>query len=239
MRRATYGFGLGATIASFVLVFACGSDGDSSFGDGRNGIGNGDDDASSGFAPTGDSGSNGGGNGDASCASTLAETKLEPLDIYFVLDRSGSMGSDCAIPSSGTSKWCYASNALASYFQSSAATGHRAALQYFTLENWNCTTGAPHHIPAIGLTDLPVAGGSPLITNLVNAGPVTGLGTRIESALRGIATFTSSNRTAGRTMVGVFITDGDPQNNGAPNCSTSDTTLRGVVENHLNGSAPS
>lgn len=167
-------------------------------------------------------------NPDSACAQTLAETKLEPLDIYFMVDHSQSMGSDCALGSNGTSKWCYATNALAEYFRSPQATGHRAALQYFTLPNSVCATGAPHGSAAVGLTPLPVANGHALLTNLAAAGPVGGFGTEIESAERGIVTFTRDNRVAGRTMVGVLITDGDP--NG---CDSNLNNLAAILSGHL------
>jgi MYXO-CTERM domain-containing protein len=150
-----------------------------------------------------------------------------PLDTYFMLDRSGSMGNDCAIGSNGNSKWCYATNALATYFQSAGAAGNRAAIQYFTLPNSDCATGSPHDVPAVDLTLLPVTAASALVTNIAAAAPGNG-GTEIESAARGVAKFTAAHLTAGRTEVGVIITDGDP--NG---CSGNLTTLAKILSDHL------
>jgi hypothetical protein len=150
-----------------------------------------------------------------------------PLDTYFMLDRSNSMGNDCALGSNGTSKWCYATNALATYFQSAGAAGNRAAIQYFTLPNSDCATGSPHDVPAVGLTLLPVTAADALVTNVAAASPGGG-GTQIESAARGVAKFTAANLTPGRTEVGVIITDGDP--NG---CSGNLTTLAKILSDHL------
>jgi hypothetical protein len=75
---------------------------------------------------------------------------------------------------------------------------------------------------------LPVGASDALITALSDATPAGGLGTHIESALRGIADFTSSHVTPGREMIGVLITDGDP--NG---CSGDIPTLATILSDHL------
>jgi hypothetical protein len=55
-----------------------------------------------------------------------------------------------------------------------------------------------------------------------------GYGTHIEGALRGMAEYTASNSTSGREMIGVLMTDGDP--NG---CEENVRNLAQLVSDHL------
>jgi hypothetical protein len=169
------------------------------------------------------------------CAGELHRAEGQALDIYIILDHTGSMGNDCPLDLSGapppdTSKWCYATHALARYFMSDSATGHRAALQFMSLEDGVCTGGLDNgeaHA-RVELTWLPVSATDALITTLDTDDPVGGLGTQIEAALHGIATYTSNNITPGRTMIGILITDGDP--NG---CDENIDNLAGIIADHL------
>jgi hypothetical protein len=208
-------------------INACGTE-NSAFIDGPGDGGGGGTSGGFGANDSGTSGSDANLSKETACAEVSGAAQLQPLDIYFILDRSDSMGADCALGSDLHSKWCYASNALATYFRSSVAKGHRAALQYFTLESSSCITGSPHDVPAVNLTMLPALPNSPLITNIGSAGPVNGFGTQIEAAERGLVKFTADQRTPGRTMVGVLITDGDP--NG---CSNDFNVLSGILSDHL------
>jgi hypothetical protein len=90
--------------------------------------------------------------------------------------------------------------------------GNRAALQFMTVPDFQCGGGAGNGQAraAVELTDLPVDRSHELIRTLDEDGPVSGLGTRIEAALRGMADYTAANQTRGRTMIGVLVTDGDP-----------------------------
>jgi hypothetical protein len=181
-------------------------------------------------------------------ASTLGVESIA-LDMYVIQDHTASMGQDpttqqtvttgpgapdCPVdpsqPPQVTDKWCFATNALAEYFMSPASKGNRAALQFMTSPNDDCAGGADNSeaTPVVPLTTLPVGASDALITALSDATPAGGLGTHIESALRGIADFTSSHVTPGREMIGVLITDGDP--NG---CSGDIPTLATILSDHL------
>jgi hypothetical protein len=144
------------------------------------------------------------------------------------------MGSDCPLDledgPTGTSMWCYATHALARYFTSDAARGHRAALQFMAVPGFQCAGGPdnPQAEAAVELSVLPVDASHPLIVTLDEDDPVGGLGTPIEAALRGITEFTAANVTSGRTMIGILITDGD-----ATQCTEDYDAMGGIVGQHL------
>ncbi len=177
-----------------------------------------------------------GGPGFAACAETVAQAEARAADMFVMLDHSGSMGNDCPLNLDGTepgdnSKWCFATHAFAEYFTSVAAVGNRAALQFMSQPDFVCS-GGPNNGGArafIELTDLPVADDHALIRALADDGPTGGMGTRIEPALHGIADYTVANQTPGRTMIGVLVTDGDP--NG---CEENIGDLSNIIEEHLN-----
>ncbi len=163
------------------------------------------------------------------CAATRIEADPIPLDMYIVLDDSGSMGSaDCNVTQSGSSKWCYAVRALWQFFNAPESVGTGIALNYFN-NGYSCSETSN------GLT-VPPGGGSvafnvlpahlsALQTSLNNEGPSGG--TPTSSALVSIAKYTSAQRTPGRTMVGLLITDGAPGN-----CLVQDSDLERIVHDH-------
>jgi hypothetical protein len=68
----------------------------------------------------------------------------------------------------------------------------------------------------------------PMIQAISQESFVGGYGTHIEGALRGMAEYTTSHRILGREMIGVLMTDGDP--NG---CEENVGTLAQLVSDHL------
>ena len=172
---------------------------------------------------------------DAACAESSATATLRPLDLFVVLDRSGSMSetsvadsslwgqNDCNVSASpaNASKWCLAVNALGSFFQLQGQGDRRAALQFFprTLElgggiasypsGPECT-GETISTPAVPLSAIP-ARAADLIAALNVATPA-GAFTTTEGAIRGMNAFTSNaaNRSATRTLAQLLITDGAP-----------------------------
>ena len=111
-------------LAALGLV-ACGGDDNNGNGDGG-----GNDATSGGDSPFGNKDGSGPNDGSQNGDSCYA-----PVDMYIMHDRSGSMGSDCNIGDNTNSKWCHAINALSGYFNSTAATGNAAAIQFFPLPN--------------------------------------------------------------------------------------------------------
>lgn len=171
-----------------------------------------------------------GGNGGAggSCVDETASADPLPLDIYFMLDRSGSMGADCNITWPGapstSSRWCHAINAIAGYIQDPSSNGNRAAVESYT--GSGCPSGLD--VPAAGLVDLTAQAGT-LVTALNNI-PYDSGTTPTSAAIRGLVDFTAANQTPGRIIIGVLITDGNPNT-----CSpTDDNGLSALIENHFN-----
>ncbi len=238
--------------APLVLVAACSDSGEdesdsglgsgAATGSGANGSGasgSGAADGSGGtvMVGTGGSAASGGTTGDPSDAGFDACTgwaqeqeSISALDIYFVFDRTGSMGTDCAythgdVPSE-TSKACFATYAMADYLiDSTPAVDTRLAFQFMSQPN-DCD-GTPYETPLVDLTQLPVAEDDPLIQDISDETFQGGLGTHIEGALRGMSVFTAANETAGREMIGVLMTDGDP--NG---CEEDIGALRDLIADH-------
>jgi len=189
-------------------------------------------------------------NADSACAASKHEATLTPLDMYVMIDRSGSMvepgwswsavgpgeiqitGGDCNYVQGQNpinSKWCYGIYALMGYFNSPEATGNRAALQYYPIDGYSCTSASNNTLSnsATGWQHLP-GGVNALATSLNTATPL-GAFTPTKAALYGIAGFTKSHQTSGRITIGVLITDGVPNS-----CAPDDAdTLGNVAQAHL------
>ncbi len=178
----------------------------------------------------------GGGTGDApfdACTGLSYEQELQggPLDIYFIFDRTASMGDDCEyVPGQGApvdSKACFATYAMADYLSSvNPATDTRLAFQFMSLAD-DCDS-TPYATPLVGLTPLPVSTDHEIIQEISAERFQGGFGTRIEAALNGLATFTANNATPGREMIGVLMTDGEP--NG---CDQNVGNLADIIADHL------
>ena len=154
-----------------------------------------------------------------------------PLDVYLILDRTGSMGRDCDYRHGDSppvdSKACYATYALSDYLiDVEPIVDTRLAFHFMSQPN-DCD-GGPFETPLIDLTQLPVDPDHALIHAIDDENFSGGLGTHIEGALRGLASFTAANETPGREMIGVLVTDGDP--NG---CEERISTLASIIADHL------
>lgn len=157
------------------------------------------------------------------------------LDIYFIFDRTASMGEDCDYEPGGTppteSKACFSTFALPDYLTSvdPNAQDIRLAFQFMSLPDEGCD-GGPYSTPLVDLTQLPLAADHQIIQEISDEQFEGGYGTEIEGALNGIAAYTAANQTAGREMIGVLMTDGDP--NG---CEGEVSSLADIVSAHLEG----
>jgi hypothetical protein len=219
----------GSTLASLV-VFACGNSQpvDGAFPGGEVTSGN---KLSSGGASGGGFGSGGGGASGSPGSSGSGGAQGDggncsaPVDMFIMFDRSGSMGSDCAIGDKVDSKWCRSINALSGYLKSAGAVNQAAALQFFPLANHSaalCSTGEGYQVAALpsasyealpsSIFDAKLNSEAPPARGAGGGGPSTGGGTPTEAAIRGISRFTTDNRRPGRVTIGVLITDGDPRN---------------------------
>lgn len=176
------------------------------------------------------------------CAEETLSAEPLPLDMYIVLDRTGSMieempqGEDCQLgtanPPTFNTKWCKATQALSQYFTAAATPGDRAALQFMipsesTSIECEATEENLHARAEVDLTELPSSVDGPLVSALA-AAVADNTSTAIESALNGIAMYTADNSTPGRQMIGILVTDGDPTF-----CSETLSTLASIPQSHF------
>lgn len=187
------------------------------------------------------------------CASGAIETLPIPLDMYVVLDRSGSMnlpqplpvgnttpgGGDCNVGDATISRWCYSINALDRFFGASVATGTGLALQFFPAggcttspspllygccDTGACCNGALEAKPEVVGT-LPDARAE--LAAALDAATPWADRTPIEAALHGMIAYTGKNARPGRQMMGLLITDGGPEG-----CNNSSASLAAMVSAH-------
>ncbi len=154
---------------------------------------------------------------DATCAASAIKAEPLPLDMYIILDKSGSMGTDCNVGSNGTSKWCYAINALNKFFTAPSSVGTGVALSFFSGSSCPNLANAQ-----VAYNTLPNH-----VTQLNNAmnGASPGGNTPTSAAANGIASYTAANEKPGRKMIGVLITDGDPTSCSPTNVGQINTIL--------------
>jgi Mg-chelatase subunit ChlD len=81
----------------------------------------------------------GGDSGSAVCDAQVREGQRVPLDMYFLVDSSGSMGDSV----SGGSKWDVVSNALIGFLQDPRSADTGVGIGYFPVEANSCTKGQP------------------------------------------------------------------------------------------------
>jgi hypothetical protein len=189
-------------------------------------------------------------NPDSACAASRVEVTQTPLDMYIMLDRSGSMvepgyswsalptggititGGDCNYNPSVSplnSRWCYSLYALAGYFKSAESNGNRAALQVYPTTGYNCSSPTNNSLttPLVGYQTL--NGGAQTLINALNAADPLGSNTPTKAALHGLAGFTAANQTSGRITIAILITDGIPNS-----CAPDDgPTLGSIAAAHL------
>jgi hypothetical protein len=148
----------------------------------------------------GDGGNQGSGIG-SSCATDTVTAMSTPLDIYIMLDQSGSMSMD--------KKWPNVTSAIEAFVSQPNLTGISVGLQYFGLDSDSCTA-ATYATPEVEIAPLP--GVANMITTSI-MGHSPNSGTPTSAALQGAIDHASSWGTAhpGDTVVVVLATDGDPE----------------------------
>jgi hypothetical protein len=179
----------------------------------------------------------GGGSGTGSfmeCAKESAQAQLRPLDLYIVLDRSGSMV--------GT-RWTAVSSALSAFVKDPGATGVAAGIQFFPLaEEAKVCKYEAYAVPAVTIDGLPANAPAIDAALLKNEPPkavgnptLPTLNTPTLPALQGAYDFARTWATAHpeRTVVVLLATDGEPNACG----STIDNATQ-VAKNAL-AAAPS
>jgi hypothetical protein len=143
-------------------------------------------DIGGGFATSNGSGaghgsSNGssGTGGDDTCAGQTTKAQLIPLDIYLMLDSSGSMADTTGPSGSGPSKWSSVTQALSTFFGDPQSTGLGVGLQHFPLIAGGvpaaCTSSAQCPGPT-GPCLMKICGGMSNIVPCENNGDCAGQG---------------------------------------------------------------
>jgi hypothetical protein len=154
------------------------------------------------------------------CAAVTVQAQLTPLDLYVVLDRSGSMVN----PTLGPLRWPPVRDALNSFFQSPDTAGIGIALTMFAHPTLSECMPASYATPLVAMAPLPGSATGHAITlqNTMNTyAPVLGVGTPTKSAMTGAVTFAKNHKNANpaHTVAIVLATDGLP---GAAACTGED-----------------
>ena len=192
-----------ATLTVAMGLFACGSEGDSTFADPSQ-------------APDVPNGTHGGsvigeigpkGTGSA-CVSEVASAELAPTNLVFIYDKSGSMG-DPATGYDPAKKWVPVGTGIKEFFADAYSKTLRASLQFFpqnddTIET---TCAFPYAKPSVALT----SAADPAFTLAIDATKPSG-GTPTLPALVGAITYAkqvAAERPGDKTAV-VLVSDGEP-----------------------------
>jgi hypothetical protein len=172
--------------------------------DGSGDPGGTDNDGSS-LNPTTSGSGGGGGSGFESCADTSDEAKLQPVAMYIVVDKSGSMDDN--------NKWQDAEQAFLSFFQDPAADDLKVALRFWPQGSCNsdsCNTDACAQ-PAVdvGLLSDP-AHEAALVAAYQAEGPDgdTPMSAALAGACQWAQTYGAAN--PAEKPVVILVTDGEP-----------------------------
>jgi len=204
--------GLGAA----ALVAACsgagdtgatnsaGSGGSTSVGSNSGATGIGGDNGVGSLAGPGSGGSGSGQGG--GCAGTSSKAEAIPLDIYIMLDQSGSMSS--LVTGTNLSKWTVVTDALKTFVNQPTLNGVGVGIQYFPLVPATCNV-ADYAKPDVPIAPLP--GVVPALTSSISVHGPTGL-TPTWPALDGAIQYAKAWQVANPTHVTIVVlaTDGLP-----------------------------
>lgn len=147
------------------------------------------------------------------CATSSAEAKPIPVNMFVMFDKSGSMDSD--------GKWDDARDALVSFLQDPSSAGLRVALRFFP-EKDGCDDNACSidtcAVPEVDIGALTADSGaadpqeSALVSAIQNADTLSGYGTPMYAALGGAELWATDYLAAhdGEKAVVVLVTDGAP-----------------------------
>ncbi|HKQ69913.1 MAG TPA: vWA domain-containing protein [Polyangiaceae bacterium] len=173
---------------------------------------------------SGGSGSSGGSGifGDAACAAQAQDSTAIPVDIFIMLDKSGSMQCDATddgcssvpdnTPVPPNNRWVAVSAAINAFVSSPTSAGIGVGIGFFgqgSGRGISCNA-ADYARPAVAIAPLP--GNAKAISDAI-AGQMPAGGTPTVPALTGAITYarTYTATTTGRSAAVVLVTDGIPQ----------------------------
>ncbi len=243
--------GLVAGLAT-ALLLACGPTGPGGTGgDGGGGSGSPDSGGGSGSGFPDSGGGGGGGGADAmACATMPHKAEAAPLDMYLMVDQSGSMQGD---------KWTAVTTALKTFVQQPNLSGFSVGLQYFGINGPSCpltcttntdcgagnlclsnlclclTAGADSCDAAVYATPdveiAPLPGAASALVASINAHSAS-TGTPTSAALQGAIDHARAWAQAhpSHVVVDVLATDGDPAA-----CDTDLGHINAIAAAGLNG----
>jgi hypothetical protein len=185
---------------------------------------------------TGGSGGNGGDviiDGDAACVAEPRAGEQIPIDLFFMVDKSGSM--TCPVPGNGAcmgspmspppNRWSSIKEALISFANSTASAGLGMGMGFFPKMNGNTLLCSPndYSTPAAPIAALP--GSAAMVEAAINAQMPNG-STPTVPALSGAVAYatTYAQSHPGRTTAIVFATDGEPTE-----CTNNNNNIPGAV----------
>jgi hypothetical protein len=166
-----------------------------------------------------------GATGDASCAGTIIGVEGVPLDVFVMLDKSGSMlcpaaDDTCQNPITPTppSRWDAMSTAINNFVSSPQAAGVGIGLGFFGLADGTtvCTSNS-YATPVVPIAPLP--GNATAVNNAIAATMPSG-GTPTTPALQGAIAYARAYTIAQRgqrSAAVLFVTDGTPTGCGTTN----------------------
>lgn len=170
--------------------------------------------------------------GACECAGSTTEAEPIPLDMYIMLDKSGSMLEFVNPPTNTITRWGVVTNALTQFVQAPTSTGLGVGFQFFPLgvtEPYTCQQYRYSNPEvAIGTLQDGVDQQETDIINALNAATPEG-GTPSEHALGGAIDHAKLWKVAHPThkVIVVFATDGEPQGCGSTISSTANVAATG------------
>jgi hypothetical protein len=172
---------------------------------------------------------NSGGCGPPSCAGSSATATITPVDMFFMIDKSGSMAAQ--------GLWTPATSALNQFFQDPQSAGINAALRFFpdnspsTCDSPSCDlTNCSQPLVSLGAltaASAPTDTQEQALVSAINANSPGG-GTPMYAALGGAEQWAVAYQQANpkHQVVVVFLTDGY-----ATSCDTDTTDIDGLAGN--------
>lgn len=220
-------------VATFALC-ACGSSGgDPGIGSGSSGGNKSSSGGGIGVASGGASSSAGAGNAsggldsNSACVGTSVEGERVPVDLYFMVDTTGSM--NCPVPDSldnpctvdpgppyaATTRWVVESAALKSFMQSKSNEGMGVGIGFFPASRDACNA-ATYKQPSVEIAMLP--GAATALTSAIDAKKPSGNTPTLASLTGAVQHATDYAKShAGHRVAVVYSTDGYPVSCGSDN----------------------